>query len=412
MTMFDIRKRIVYLRRKNELSQHELADFLNISRSVLAKVETGLRKLDEELIDNLSKIFRVPKDYLTQSASAKKQPLLEKIFDDFLIGNTESMFQAFSENHCVVDLEDEIAFKLLETAFHNSFGDYETADKLNKDFLELFLPTFSSFQIPDNLLKYYHIFLHEQYRRAHQFRKCQDQCRELLDIVTSNWQKGCLHLWLSIRFYESKDLGKAYLEYLKTEKYLINIANPFLISQLLMLKSAVYSDLKLYQEAEQAQNDLLKIATEQGLSDYIAVAYQHKGHHQQHLGNFHAARIQYEHAFLNVENLTRKSELYLSLVRISIRLLDYDKGITYMHHARKEILSRHHQMILLSYEAEILLYKGEFKKQKPLLKTILAYFRDQESNNDLKYIYTYLANFYYDRNPLESAYYFKLREAL
>jgi len=57
-------KRLVELRREKGLSQGELADGLNMSRSTLANYEIGQRQPDFEMLIRLAEFFSVTTDYL------------------------------------------------------------------------------------------------------------------------------------------------------------------------------------------------------------------------------------------------------------------------------------------------------------------------------------------------------------
>ncbi|GAV22664.1 helix-turn-helix domain-containing protein [Carboxydothermus pertinax] len=57
-------ERLVELRQSRGLTQKELADFLNISRSALSLYETGKREPDYETLLKLANFFEVNVDYL------------------------------------------------------------------------------------------------------------------------------------------------------------------------------------------------------------------------------------------------------------------------------------------------------------------------------------------------------------
>ena len=57
-------KRIIQLREKNNLSQKELSDSLNINKSVMNRIEQGTRPVREDELLKFSNFFNVSTDYL------------------------------------------------------------------------------------------------------------------------------------------------------------------------------------------------------------------------------------------------------------------------------------------------------------------------------------------------------------
>ena len=62
--MEDFRKRLIYLRTTNNLTQKQLADLLNIERSTLSSYEIGRRYPDAHILVKLADTFDVSVDYL------------------------------------------------------------------------------------------------------------------------------------------------------------------------------------------------------------------------------------------------------------------------------------------------------------------------------------------------------------
>ena len=62
--MKDFRKRLMYLRTSNNLTQKQLANLLNIERSTLSSYETGRRYPDAHILVKLADTFDVSVDYL------------------------------------------------------------------------------------------------------------------------------------------------------------------------------------------------------------------------------------------------------------------------------------------------------------------------------------------------------------
>lgn len=89
-------EKIRELRRKNGLSQEELADKLNVSRQAVSKWETGAAVPTTETLVELADYFGVSLDYLLRDDYSPKQPespsapkkhcAARRIFGAFLIG--------------------------------------------------------------------------------------------------------------------------------------------------------------------------------------------------------------------------------------------------------------------------------------------------------------------------------------
>lgn len=64
MILLKISKILKELRKENEYSQQDVADFLNISRSTYGKYETGDREPSLEMLCKLADFYKVTTDYL------------------------------------------------------------------------------------------------------------------------------------------------------------------------------------------------------------------------------------------------------------------------------------------------------------------------------------------------------------
>ena len=60
----EFKDRLKSLRSKKNISQQQLADELHISRSVVAKWETGIALPNDEYLDELAKYFNINKEEL------------------------------------------------------------------------------------------------------------------------------------------------------------------------------------------------------------------------------------------------------------------------------------------------------------------------------------------------------------
>ncbi len=64
MILLKISRILKELRKENEYSQQDVADFLNISRSTYGKYETGDREPSLEMLCKLADFYKVTTDYL------------------------------------------------------------------------------------------------------------------------------------------------------------------------------------------------------------------------------------------------------------------------------------------------------------------------------------------------------------
>lgn len=83
--MTDFGNRLKTLRIQNNMTQAQLADQLNLTKSVISAYETGLRMPSYEVLIDISRIFKVTTDYLLG---------LERKQEIDLSGLTENEIQA------------------------------------------------------------------------------------------------------------------------------------------------------------------------------------------------------------------------------------------------------------------------------------------------------------------------------
>ncbi len=73
----ELGKRIQDFRRQKGITQEELADMMNILRSIMSKMESGDRKISAEESKKLSEIFAVPLDNLVGSGMGSEIVMAE-----------------------------------------------------------------------------------------------------------------------------------------------------------------------------------------------------------------------------------------------------------------------------------------------------------------------------------------------
>lgn len=70
-------KRLKYLRNKNDKTQQEVANYLNISRPRYAQYESGKRQPDYDMLKQIAKYFHVSVDYLLSTTDNPNQEKAE-----------------------------------------------------------------------------------------------------------------------------------------------------------------------------------------------------------------------------------------------------------------------------------------------------------------------------------------------
>ena len=88
----ELYEKIVFLRRKNGLSQQELADKLEISRQSVYKWEQGLTSPDITKLPELAKIFNVTVDELLNNDIDEKELAKDKVIENLENKNAYNKF--------------------------------------------------------------------------------------------------------------------------------------------------------------------------------------------------------------------------------------------------------------------------------------------------------------------------------
>lgn len=88
------------LRKDRKMTQQELGNILNISKSTIAHYEQGVNLPPLDILIKLSKCFEVPVDYLLGQCSAKIEypRLAEKFIDGFTYGDVVNLLYSLPSN--------------------------------------------------------------------------------------------------------------------------------------------------------------------------------------------------------------------------------------------------------------------------------------------------------------------------
>lgn len=129
----ELNKRIKFIRNKNEYTQKDIAEFLNIDRATYAKYESGNRSIPIEAIIGLAKIYSLSTDFIL-GISAKSQYVDYNNYHTKLSPRATELLQVMSEhNNCLLSgvnalLESKYAYKIfyflgLLLKFPNNYDD-------------------------------------------------------------------------------------------------------------------------------------------------------------------------------------------------------------------------------------------------------------------------------------------------
>lgn len=119
-----INERIRDLRKKNNLTQEELADKLNVSRQAITKWESGLGTPDISNIEAIAKLFNITVDELLSGNSIKKNNISKTEFDifkfsdiDLKIGNANTLdISLIDSEKVIVELESDLELDVYKFA--------------------------------------------------------------------------------------------------------------------------------------------------------------------------------------------------------------------------------------------------------------------------------------------------------
>jgi len=410
---FELKNRIIYLRKEHDFSQQALADFSGLSRSVVAKLETGEKQIDDEIAPLLAAAFKVSAVYFEELSYSKKAgTLLEKIFDALLIGEMEQARHLIDKVKHRLSLEQERCLKYLEASYYFKMGEIQLANGLMDNYFSLFSTKEATPDCQRDSIKYQLLFEYETNFQNRKLVNCRDICLNLLKHLTVSYQKGSVYILMARVAFLAGNYPKANLKISKAKNFLEDNPPTKLFAQYQITFAAILGGLKLFEEAKKVQNDLLEFAEEHELPGFAAMVYQHRGYQKTLDLNYKEAIHDFKIAYARIETKTKKIQILFSLIHAHVKLHEFATAIGYIAEARMLDMGVYQEMILSSYEAELLLYQRNFRRHKTLLKKVLKYFEENNLTKDLRYVYSYLADYYADKNPKEAVQYYTLRERL
>ena len=116
--MFNANK-LSYLRKKEKMSQEQLANKLNISPSTVGMYETAKRQPDNEMVTKIANLFNVSTDYLLDNdlndvnVSEDNKKLVQSLVDGLTNPLNKALYSKASELKNDRDKADEHSIKLI-----------------------------------------------------------------------------------------------------------------------------------------------------------------------------------------------------------------------------------------------------------------------------------------------------------
>jgi len=413
--MFGINKRIVYARLSLGISQRVLSDFLDKSRSYVAQLETDDSKMTPEVAQELADVFqKIPQKYFyVLEHSPELEANLEMFFQDLLIGNVKEVPELLKSSYPIVSVEQEVSLKILQATYYFKNRKSEIASQIEAQFLNLFFGKQKIEDFPLYIQKYYYLLAYEKHFHANLINSSRSDLECLNKLLENKNEKGALQLKLATLSHRNKLYGKARREIEEAIKLIEDTRYPHLLARSLMLSSVLNTQLYLYEEAKVHLDKLLILAENPELSNFLPIAYQHKGFVLSQRKQFKKAIEQLLLAYSFNPKDSIKIKIIISIIHNQIKIRGFQSAKSYIDKGKELSLSDYEHMILKSYEYQIYLYEGESKKHSSLLKKVLNYFEANQHTEDLSYIYDYLGRYYNEQKSYQKAcHYYRKREEL
>jgi len=393
--MNNISNRLKYLRKNAKLTQAGLADELFISRSHITNLEKSKSNITSDIIDLYSGYFNVPKIYFQQiKFNQELQHQLEKIYDALLMNNSDNLVNDFfKERIYEINTEQEISYLLLYIVYLNRKNKYDQATAIENKFLyEIFKEVEE-----ENLIKTfipYKIFKMDKLRN--EFKK--EACIKLIDsFIDSEFEIRHYIRWNNIKAQFLYQLGKNIESYSlinEMVKQAEKIDDSWLIITSKITLSSILSKLKSYRE----RLDILKsinINKYENDSKVQALVYQHFGSAYKGLNKLTEAVKNFEMSNKLANNLPSNKQTLVFLITTNIQLEKFIDAKKWLKTYKNYVLNKREQMVAKSLTIEIDSSFEGYKIKNNDIKQLINYFEHKNEVDDLKYIYKYLAKYYY-----------------
>jgi len=402
---FNIGKRVTFLRKiNNQKTQRQLSKEIHLSQTHIANLETGRYPFSKELIQNLSMIFDVPQCYFEpREKNCKFDDLLESAFEILLSANTtESLAELFSAETYDFEINQEVAFRLLQTVYYyknNRFDNYNN----NLSFISTFIDDDDSIQNNPNISKYYFLYAYQLNFHKNKLDKCYHYCKLLFESVENEYLKGRILIIMAQTLYRNKLVNEALISINKAIKFIEKFDKGLLLLGAYVTLSSGLIHFKNYDEALQTLQKIEDINKEHCDEDIFSILLQHRGVIFKRRKEYLKAIENYEKAYRIAKNTHNQVRILISLIICHLKVKNMDNVTKCLEILRKKQLRTHEKMVLLSLECELHLHNNNLDDCTDQLKIVLKYFEKNNCTTDLKYIYSYLATYYSEQKMYKQA---------
>jgi len=218
-----IGRKVAIQRKMKNLSQVQLGKKLNINRSSVSKIETGIQVITPMLAKELGHIFQVPTTYflpakrdenITQDSLALSNQLFK---GELELAKQTSSRLIIPINH----FHQELEASFLLAACYYSNGEYEKALKLEHHFLKICLAefpldiNFSKFDTlgtPPQIFTFYYQYLVNRACYQANYVDGEQATRNLLLLVADETQRLAVELTLAYFLLQQNKLNDGYLQ--------------------------------------------------------------------------------------------------------------------------------------------------------------------------------------------------------
>jgi len=409
---FKIAKRIIYLRKEIKLSQAALAKKIYLSQSQVARLENGKSPLAESIIENLAKTFHVPEHYFhICSKSTENDAVLENAFVRLLYNDIKTVQQLFEQKPFDYEISQEVKFRLLQVIYFYKKNEFDKGQCISDNYIPLFIKTEDDAKECSTLLKFYYLYMVELNFKENKLDICHQYYQLLLNIVTDKYHQARLHLLMAQASVRNAMLSRSLTEINHTISLLESLDSDFLLSSAYLTKSAIFIRLALYDEALRILEKSEAFNKKINNIDIQASIFQNRASIYTKQKKYEKAMKSYVEAYELVTNSHNQSILLISLIICNNKLKNSSNALKWIKILKAKNLREHERMILRSLECEMKLNEQVFDTSQ--INVVLNYFEEHNSYVDLKYIYSYLADYYFKQNiHKKAAVYYDKRERL
>ena len=401
---FNIGKRVAFLRKiNNQKTQYQLGKEIFLSQAHVANLEIGRYPFSNELIQNLSIIFDVPQSYFEPvQKNCELDRLLENTFETMFSTNIESLAELFSTKTYDFEINQEVAFRLLQTVYYYKNNQFDNCDN-NLLFISTFIEDDASIQNNPTILKYYFLYAYQLNFHKNKLDKCYHYCKLLFESVESEYLKGKILILMAQTLYRNGLMSEALVSISEAIKFIEKFDEELLLSSAYVTLSSVLIHFKNYGEALKILTKIEDINKEHYNEDFLSVLLQHRGLIFKKKKAYPKAIDNYEKAYHIAKNTHNQIRILISLIICNLKAKNLEEATKYLERLRNKQLRKHEKMVLFSLECELQLYNNSLDEHKDQLKTVLKYFEQNNYIADLKYIYSYLANYYSEKKMYKQA---------